>query len=63
MSFQDAPDGDYGLPDGFQTIQQIQNVSNEELKKFTLVNLIGFAKDYRTPVKTSRGNKARSRAL
>lgn len=58
MSFQDPPDGDYGLPDGFQTIQQIQNLSNAELKKVTLVNLIGFTKDYQTPVKTSRGKWA-----
>jgi protection-of-telomeres protein 1 len=40
------------VPQGFKTIEEIQNLPNEDLKKQILVSVIGFVKDFRPPVPT-----------
>jgi protection-of-telomeres protein 1 len=40
------------VPSGFKTIEEIQNLPNEDLKKQILVSVIGFVKDFQPPVPT-----------
>ena len=40
------------VPQGFKTIEEIQNLPNEDLKKQILVSVIGFVKDFQPPVPT-----------
>jgi hypothetical protein len=42
------------VPSGFKTIEEIQNLPNEDLKKQILVSVIGFVKDFQPPVPTKR---------
>jgi hypothetical protein len=40
------------LPSGFLTIEGIQSIPSEKVKAGTMVNLIGFVKDYQPPIPT-----------
>jgi hypothetical protein len=40
------------MPPNYKTIEQIDSLSNVELKRGVLVNTIAFIKDFRTPVKS-----------
>jgi hypothetical protein len=43
------------LPSGFKSIEEIQNVPNDQIKAGTLVSVIGFVKDYQPPMQTRGG--------
>lgn len=50
---QNASQDEAPIPLNFKTIDQIQNkLSNEEIKKGVLVNVVGFIKDFQLPTKT-----------
>ena len=43
------------LPEGFMSIQQIQELPNEKIQRNTIVNVIGLATDFQAPIQ-SRGS-------
>lgn len=40
------------LPPGFRSIRQIKDMPNDQVQKGTFVSVIGFLKDYQSPVET-----------
>jgi hypothetical protein len=63
MSSQNAPStqGQSGsappLPEGFRTIEQIQNMPSCSIKAGEMVSVIGFVKDFQPPVQTRGSGK------
>ena len=49
---------DTPLPVGFLTIEQIRNLSNDEIKSGSLVSVIGIVKDYQAPMQTAGTGKS-----
>jgi hypothetical protein len=40
------------VPSGFKTIEEIQNLPNEDIKNQIKISVIGFVKDFQPPVPT-----------
>jgi protection-of-telomeres protein 1 len=44
--------GEVPLPTGFSTIEKIQHLPSNLIKAGTMINVIGFVKDFQAPLRT-----------